>query len=234
MKSHYDKPPYWAPPLDIFKLILTLGSILTLGAGWLNGCVSLPARPTIDAPKLVAGASNLVTGSGSTGSVVKLYRNGEEVGRTQVRADGRWQIPLPAAVAGTYALVARASANLSDVESNALSVEVTAPRVVVGQPIILTPLGGAIYAPKGDFGQISGKAPASSAIVVYDGETKLGTTQVGSDGTWALTLPVLGLGAHMLIARVTGADGKDTASFPVNVVVEEGAAAAVAAVTSTK
>lgn len=223
MKRRFEKRPYWERPLDLFKLFLTLGGILALGLGWLNGCVSVPAVPRFETPALLAGNRAFVNGVGTPGSTIHLYRNGLDVGMTQVNANGKWQIMLPEATAGEYKLTARASANLADVESKPITVQVAALGTVANAPLILTPLGGTLFAPDGQFGEINGKAVPNSTLAIYDGDTKLTETKTDATGAWRVALPAMGLGAHVLTARMTQADGSLISSWPANVVVEPAA-----------
>ena len=58
---------------------------------------------------------------------------------------------------------------------------------------------------------------------VYDGDQVVGETVVAPDGTWKITLPPLTLGAHNLVAKLLGADGKEqSASAPVELTVADG------------
>ena len=58
---------------------------------------------------------------------------------------------------------------------------------------------------------------------VYDGDQVVGETVVAPDGTWKITLPPLALGAHNLVAKLLGADGKEqSASAPVELTVADG------------
>ncbi len=62
---------------------------------------------------------------------------------------------------------------------------------------------------------LAGTAAPGAKVQVYDGETLLGETTAGPDGTWQFSVPTLSAGAHSLTARTAGADGKPIASQPV-------------------
>ena len=53
--------------------------------------------------------------------------------------------------------------------------------------------------------------------------TRCMQTVVAPDGTWRITLPPLALGAHNLVAKLLGANGKEqSASAPVELTVADG------------
>ena len=60
-------------------------------------------------------------------------------------------------------------------------------------------------------------------MTVYDGDEVVGETTVAPDGTWTLTVPPPAAGAHSLVAKQVGADGKEqAASAPLDLTVADG------------
>ena len=60
-------------------------------------------------------------------------------------------------------------------------------------------------------------------MTVYDGDEVVGETTVAPDGTWQITLPPPAAGAHSLVAKLLGADGKEqAASAPLDLTVADG------------
>ena len=70
---------------------------------------------------------------------------------------------------------------------------------------------------------LEGTGTPGTTVQVYDGDQVVGETVVAPDGTWKITLPPLALGAHNLVAKLLGADGKEqSASAPVELTVADG------------
>jgi hypothetical protein len=82
--------------------------------------------------------------------------------------------------------------------------------------VILTPLGGAVL-PQNALGNVEGTANSGNTVAVFDGDVKIGEATTGPNGRWSLALPALSVGAHRLMAKATGGDGAEVASFPVQV-----------------
>ena len=70
---------------------------------------------------------------------------------------------------------------------------------------------------------LEGTGTPGSTVTVYDGDQVVGETTVAPDGTWQITLPPPAAGAHSLVAKQVGADGKEqAASAPVELTVADG------------
>ena len=70
---------------------------------------------------------------------------------------------------------------------------------------------------------LEGTGTPGSTVTVYDGDEVVGETMVAPDGTWQITLPPPAAGAHSLVAKQLGADGKEqAASAPVELTVADG------------
>ena len=59
---------------------------------------------------------------------------------------------------------------------------------------------------------LEGTGTPGSTVTVYDGDEVVGETTVAPDGTWQITLPPPAAGAHSLVAKQVGADGKEQAA----------------------
>ena len=67
---------------------------------------------------------------------------------------------------------------------------------------------------------LEGTGAPGSTVKVYDGDVQIGEATVGADGKWKLTLPALAVGAHTLMAKLFGTDGKEQAtSQPLSVMI---------------
>ena len=69
---------------------------------------------------------------------------------------------------------------------------------------------------------LEGTGTPGSTVTVYDGDEVVGETTVAPDGTWQITLPPPAAGAHTLVAKQVGADGKEQAAAPVELTVADG------------
>ncbi len=76
---------------------------------------------------------------------------------------------------------------------------------------------------------LTGTAAPGAKVQIFDGDTLLGETTAGPDGTWRFSLPALAAGPHSLVPRVTDADGTTVEGEPVSVEAAAGAASAAGA-----
>ncbi len=73
---------------------------------------------------------------------------------------------------------------------------------------------------------LEGTGVPGSTVKVYDDDVPVGEATVGADGKWKMTLPMLAAGAHSLVAKLFGADGKEqSTSAPLSITVPETPAA---------
>ena len=202
--------------------------------------------PAIKLPAAGLKASEPLTleGTGTPGSTVTVYDGDKVVGETTVAPDGTWQITLPPLALGAHSLVAKQVGADGKEQAASAPVELTVAdgQIVVATPAVVaeaTAAAGAATAVPGA-GAPAIKLPAAglkasepltlegtgtpgSTVTVYDGDKVVGETTVAPDGTWQITLPPLALGAHSLVAKQVGADGKEqAASAPVELTVADG------------
>lgn len=102
----------------------------------------------------------------------------------------------------------------------------------IGLPSITSPLPGSPF-DMGKLGEIAGTAAAGATVALFDGSEKIGETIAGADGKWTFKLPELTPGEHTLIAKVTGADGKELASPELKIAIPEVGLAGLKIVTPT-
>jgi PKD repeat protein len=67
---------------------------------------------------------------------------------------------------------------------------------------------------------LSGTGPVGATITILEGTSVLGTTTVGTDGTWTYTLTGLTTGTHAISTTVTVGSNTSAQSNPINVVVD--------------
>ena len=118
-------------------------------------------------------------------------------------ADGQIVVATPAAVAEATAVAGAATAVPG---AGAPAIKLPAAGLQASEPLTL-----------------EGTGTPGSTVTVYDGDQVVGETTVAPDGTWQITLPPLAAGAHSLVAKQVGADGKEqAASAPVELTVADG------------
>ncbi len=228
-QSYRDRrPPYWERPLDLLKLVLTLGGIALMALLLLQGCGASPAAPTIDPPAgaVYSRVPLALTGTAPKDTYVQIYREGAFVGEAQTDDSGKWKFLLPAALAGKYKIDARASAGSVESDAATLTLDVvdvpvvptetpkpppTVAPTVTDNPIrpfpTLPPQATAV--PKsigaGDLtgGKVTlaGTGPINSTVEVYDNNVLLGSVPTDATGKWTLAVPQLQGGRRWINAR---------------------------------
>ncbi len=228
-QSYRDRrPPYWERPLDLLKLVLTLGGIALMALLLLQGCGASPAAPTIDPPAgaVYSRVPLALTGTAPKDTYVQIYRDGAFVGEAQTDDSGKWKFLLPAALAGKYKIDARASAGSVESDVATLTLDVvdtpvvptetpkpppTVAPTVTDNPIRPFPTAPpqATLVPKsigaGDLtgGKVTlaGTGPLNSTVEVYDNNVLLGSVPTDATGKWTLAVPQLQGGRRWINAR---------------------------------
>ncbi|MDB5388747.1 MAG: hypothetical protein JWM11_4393 [Planctomycetaceae bacterium] len=154
-----------------------------------------------------------VQGTAGAGSSVRVFLNGFQLGTVTVDSQGNWlyqysPLLLPN---GNYQFTSTATdlaGNQSGFSNVFTFVNASTSAAVTGlslsSPSTNTASGltSSTLTPT-----ITGTAPKSSIVSVFDGSTLLGTVLVGSTGRWSYTTPVLAKGRHSLVAVATDAVG---------------------------
>ena len=172
----------------------------------------------------------LLTGRAEAGSVVTVSDGTTVLGSTTVGNDGNWSFSTPVLGEGAHSLtttVTDAAGNTGAASTPALTftIDTTAPPAPGGVQLSNDASGTAVPIINGTTNDatpvLSGTAAAGSTITVSDGATVLGTTTVGSGGTWSFTTPALTEGNHSLTATVTSPAGNTGApSAPIVVAID--------------
>ncbi|WP_182418044.1 Ig-like domain-containing protein [Bartonella sp. HY038] len=178
----------------------------------------------------------VVKGTGEAGSTITIHVEGPDGvsfvgGTTTVNANGSWTIEITPAFSkgdGTYTIKAQANDSAGQLSNMTggfpVVLDTTAP-ATPSQPTITDNVGdvtGALSAnDTTDDKQpvLSGNAGSSEAggtVTIKDGDTVLGTTSVGADGSWSFTPPAPGLsdGSHSITVTVTDKAGNESAASP--------------------
>jgi hypothetical protein len=175
---------------------------------------------TVAAP-VVAGATKTVDGSGTAtliisgtaapGNQVRVFLNGTALGTVTVDSRGNYSynykpVSLPN---GTYSFSAVATDLAGNVSASSPSLQ-----LVVGNSALNAARPGlaasSIIGTAGDGTKIttatptlSGKGNAGYTVTIVDGNTVLGTTVIGADGTWSFVCPALASGKHNVAVSLT-------------------------------
>ena len=190
--------------------------------------VTVPAAGAAATPGPAAGVTPEagqpfeLTGTAAPGATVKVYEGEKLLGETTAGSDGTWTMTVPGLPAGTHELVARSyDAAGKELAAEPFSVTVPAAGAAAtpGPAAGVTPEAGQPF-------ELTGTAAPGATVKVYEGETLLGETTAGSDGTWTMTVPGLPAGTHELVARSYDAAGKELAAQPFSVTVPAAGAAA--------
>ena len=189
-----------------------------------------PTAPVITAPadgSIGKDSTPTFSGTGEPGGVVTLTVDGSPIGAFRsgaiaiasvaVPADGSWSVTITTPLAdGQHTFTARqadAAGNQSAARTVGFVIDTTPPA-----PPVVTPPGTVTTDPTPT---ITGTGdPGTTVKVTVDG-VLVGTTVVGADGTWSLTLPALADGPHTITVTATDAAGNtSTSSTSVSVAVD--------------
>jgi hypothetical protein len=170
--------------------------------GWVNG-----AHDT---------ASQALTGTAEAGSTVIVYDGTTQLGTTTAAANGTWSYTLGTLASGGHNLTATATDAAGNVSPASSAIKFTVDTTPPAAPQGLADAAdanGFVYIGGNTATQaLTGTAEAGSTLVIFDGATKLGSTTVGSTGSWSFTLGSLVDGAHSFTAVATDAAGNTGAS----------------------
>ena len=226
---HRAKRPYWLGSLDRWNVLVVgilVVLLILLSAKGLRRApqVAAPALPPpVAETALLAGQPGIITGTAAPDAQVRVLDGDVPLGETTADASGEWRIAVPALSPGTHTLISQeldANGNVV-ATSEPLTVTVSEPTSIAGKiPGIKLPSAGL----KADMPlELEGTGTPGTTVQVYDGDQVVGETVVAPDGTWKITLPPLALGAHKLVAKLLGEDGKEQAtSAPVELTVADG------------
>ncbi|WP_236237748.1 BapA/Bap/LapF family large adhesin [Pseudomonas faucium] len=169
--------------------------------------VPLAATPDSPSNLVIAADGSSISGSAPVGSRVEVHdANGNVVGSIVVGADGTFTVALNPAQANGQLL------DVVAVEGNATSLPVP-----VSAPDITAPAAPADLTVSADRSVVSGRAEPGSTVRVLaaDGTTVLGSTVVGANGAFSITLTPPQVDGEQL--QVTATDGAGNTSTAGNV-----------------
>jgi hypothetical protein len=141
-------------------------------------------------------------------------------------------LALTGLVDGTYKVyTVDAAGNLSDVSTNTVTIDTTAPSAPSAPNMSTDTDSGTSNSDNNTNNTtptFTGTAEANATVTLYDtnGSTVLGTTTAGGDGAWSITSSVLSAGAHTLTTKATDTAGNvSDASSSLSVTIDASAAA---------
>ncbi|WP_037407814.1 Ig-like domain-containing protein, partial [Chania multitudinisentens] len=174
--------------------------------------------------------SPTLTGKGEPGGVVNVIDNGQVIGSTVIDEDGKWTFtpdePLDNGEHNLSTTVTDPAGNVSE-PSPGVNIVVDDSPVVVSIGSVkddVGPITGNIT-PGGVTDdtrpELVGSGKPGSVVTVQDGETVLGSTTVGPDGSWRFTPETeLGEGSHSLTVTAEDAAGNRVTSPAVDFTVD--------------
>ena len=223
----------WFDPRALAVLGLALVALCCIAAiiaFWANNNPPPVAitKPPAGATLNVGGLGNL-EGSAAPGALVKVYDGATLLGEARADNTGRWVMAMPASLAPgahTFRVDASDSANRITSASLPLTVagQAAAALPALAKPDITAPAAGGAYVVGQPMNFAGNATPGSTVRLIGSDGRVLGTTVTGPDGKWNLSIPAaLGLGP--IFARVTGPDGVNFDSAPINLTINPAATA---------
>ena len=164
-----------------------------------------------------------VSGTGTAGTTIKLYADGQEVGSTTVAPNGTWSVTSNALSGdGTKLLTAKAidGAGQSSAETGAYAIVLDTTGPARPAAPAATDDQGAVQGAVANGGTTDDATPTfggsgtpGDTIKVYDNGTLLGSAAVQSNGSWSFTPTTqLAAGAHAITTTATDAAGNTSAA----------------------
>lgn len=177
-------------------------------------------------PVTAGGSTNdttpLLSGSAEAGSIVIIRDGNIVLGSVTVGSNGTWSFTSPVLSEGSHTLsitATDAAGNVSPATSITFSVDTQTPTAASGLTMSGNADGNATNVTNGSTTDdntptLSGNGEAGTVVKVYDGQTLIGSTTVGSNGTWSFTTPALSNGAHSLTVTLSDAAGNVSPASP--------------------
>ena len=165
------------------------------------------------------GATNdttpVLSGTAEAGSRVSIFDGSTLLGTAIVNSSGAWSFTTSALTQGTHPLsvtVTDAAGNVSGSTSASVIIDTTPPAAVTNLVAANNNGSTAVTIPNNGITNdntplLTGSGEVGARISVYDGTTLLGTTTVGSNGTWSFISTTLSNGTHTLNITATDAAG---------------------------
>jgi VCBS repeat-containing protein len=156
-----------------------------------------------------------LSGVAEAGSRVSIFDGTTLLGTAMAGSNGTWTFTTAVLTQGTHPLsvtVTDTAGNVSGTTSASVVIDTVAPVAVTnlvaannnGSTAVTIPTNGIT---NDSTPLLTGSGEIGARISVYDGTTLLGTTTVGSNGTWSFITTALSNGPHTLNVTATDAAG---------------------------
>ncbi|RFC67519.1 MULTISPECIES: BspA family leucine-rich repeat surface protein [Mesorhizobium] len=184
------------------------------------------SSPTLSAPSLHFATDAAVTngltadntlafsGTADPNATVEIFLNNRSIGTATANSNGVWSFDYSETIVedGSYTVTAIASNADGNTSPTSIPLHVTVDTVAPDAPVILsfstdsgTPADSLTSDSTPTF---TGTAEANATVEIYLGETLLGTTKTGSNGTWTLhTTTALQDADYIVLAKAIDATG---------------------------
>jgi autotransporter-associated beta strand protein len=162
-------------------------------------------------------ANQALTGTAAAGETITVYDNGVKLGTTTTSSAGTWSYKLGAlALNSTNSLTATATDAAGNVsaQSTTLTFEVISAFPTVPARLADSDDKRGFVDAANDLSTqtLTGTGLSGDTITIYDNGTALGTTTVGSAGTWSYALGTLANGSYALTATAGDSYGDVSAA----------------------
>ena len=179
-----------------------------------------PAAPVISSNSV--SPANVVTlnGTAEANSTVTVFDGTTQLGTATANASGAWSYATAALAAGNHSLTAKDTdaAGNTGAASSSVNVTLNAPAPTIASFSTDSGVVGDRITNDTTL-TLTGTAPASSTVKVFDGTTQLGTVTATSSGAWSFTTGTLSNATHSFTATdtVSGATSAASTAFAVTV-----------------
>ena len=179
-----------------------------------------PTAPVISSNS--ASPANVVTlnGTAEANSTVTVFDGTTQLGTATANGSGAWTYTTAALASGAHSLTAKATdaAGNTGAASSSVNMTFTIPAPTIAS--FSTDSGTAGDGITNDNTlTLTGTAPASSTVNLFDGATPIGSTTANAGGAWTYTTAALTNGAHSFTATdtVSGTTSAASTAFAVTV-----------------
>ena len=161
-----------------------------------------------------------LTGTGIAGDTVKLYDGNTLVGMAVVAVNGTWSVTASTLGDGAHSLTTTQTDTVDNVSAVSAAVVVTIDTTLPNAPTPALSLASDTGTAGDDVTSVTtpaivGTGVPDSTITLYDGNTVIGTTIIGEEGTWSITpSAALSDGMHTLTATQTSPAGNVSPPSP--------------------
>ncbi|WP_221091416.1 DUF937 domain-containing protein [Deinococcus aquaedulcis] len=229
--------PWW--PWALLLLLLTLGGCWLLQRPGERDTVQAPpatSETTVPATDLaftapaagetVAPGALTVRGTGPAGAQVSVRSGEQEVATATVNAEGLWEAEVPALGAGPQTLVAQTTSPEGRAELNfTVGEEQTGTGTAPTEPAAsgtfsITEPAADASVPAGTV-TLRGTGQPGQTLELREGDTSLGSFQVGEDGTWSFAVPSPAAGAQTYTVQTPAGEALGSVALTVGALTGE-------------